>query len=219
MSGATEPAKSFTRRDHLLKVEEELRNRWEASKIFEVDAPDNSDNKLEPKFMATFPYPYMNGRLHLGHAFSLTKADFAIGYQRLKGKRALFPFAFHCTGMPIQAAANKLKREIENGDHLAVIQRYENPTPVEEVEEEVPAGETPAEGVEKEKIPGKFTGKKSKAVAKGAAGMYIYARLSSSFEMRSWFYLYTLSRHPNDSIRNYAQERYSCGRNSQLSRP
>jgi len=24
--------------------------------------------------MATFPYPYMNGRLHLGHAYSLTKA-------------------------------------------------------------------------------------------------------------------------------------------------
>ena len=23
-------------------------------------------------------------------------------YQRLKGKRCLFPFAFHCTGMPIK---------------------------------------------------------------------------------------------------------------------
>ena len=28
----------------------------------------------------------MNGRLHLGHAFSLTKADFAAGYHRLKGR-------------------------------------------------------------------------------------------------------------------------------------
>jgi len=27
--------------------------------------------------------------------------QFAVGYQRLKGKRCLFPFAFHCTGMPI----------------------------------------------------------------------------------------------------------------------
>ena len=32
----------------------------------------------------------------------------------MKGKRALFPFAFHCTGMPIQAAANKLRRELED---------------------------------------------------------------------------------------------------------
>lgn len=43
----------------------------------------------------------MNGVLHLGHAFTVLKAEFAIGYQRLLGKRALFPFAFHCTGMPI----------------------------------------------------------------------------------------------------------------------
>lgn len=28
----------------------------------------------KPKYMATFPYPYMNGRLHLGHAYSMTKA-------------------------------------------------------------------------------------------------------------------------------------------------
>ena len=33
--------------------------------------------------------------------------------QRLRGKRVLFPFAFHCTGMPIMASADKLKREME----------------------------------------------------------------------------------------------------------
>ena len=55
----------------------------------------------------------MNGRLHLGHAFTITKAEFAARFNRLMGKNVLFPFAFHCTGMPIQAAANKIKREIE----------------------------------------------------------------------------------------------------------
>lgn len=34
-------------------------------------------------------------------------------YHALKGQNAIFPFGFHCTGMPIQAAANKLKHEIE----------------------------------------------------------------------------------------------------------
>jgi leucyl-tRNA synthetase len=55
----------------------------------------------------------MNGRLHLGHSFSLSKAEFATGYERLKGKTTLFPFAFHCTGMPIKACADKLIHEIE----------------------------------------------------------------------------------------------------------
>lgn len=27
----------------------------------------------DEKFFGTFPYPYMNGLLHLGHAFSLSK--------------------------------------------------------------------------------------------------------------------------------------------------
>ncbi len=55
---------------------------------------------------------YMNGVLHLGHAFTLAKAEFAVRYQRLRGKRALFPFGFHCTGMPICASADKLKKEV-----------------------------------------------------------------------------------------------------------
>ena len=62
----------------------------------------------------TFPYPYMNGRLHLGHTFSLSKCEFGIGYQRLKGKQCLFPFGLHCTGMPIKACSDKLKRELED---------------------------------------------------------------------------------------------------------
>ena len=66
------------------------------------------------KFMTTFPYPYMNGRLHLGHTFTLSKSEFAVGFQRMMGKKCLYPFSFHCTGMPIKACADKLKREIED---------------------------------------------------------------------------------------------------------
>lgn len=83
---------------------------WEEEKVFEADPEDGRE-----KYLVTFPYPYMNGRLHLGHAFTITKADFMAGFQRLLGKNTLFPFAFHCTGMPIQAAANTLRRELEEG--------------------------------------------------------------------------------------------------------
>ena len=33
----------------------------------------------------------------------------------MKGKKVLFPFSFHCTGMPIAAAAKKLLVEYEEG--------------------------------------------------------------------------------------------------------
>lgn len=66
------------------------------------------------KYFVTFPYPYMNGRLHLGHTFTMSKCEFAVGYQRLKGKKCLFPFGLHCTGMPIKASADKIKRELED---------------------------------------------------------------------------------------------------------
>jgi len=40
----------------------------------------------------------MNGRLHLGHGFSMTKCDFNARYKSLAGFNVLFPFGFHCTG-------------------------------------------------------------------------------------------------------------------------
>lgn len=81
--------------------------------MYEIDAPKEPRKSPEEKFLCTFPFPYMNGRLHLGHTFSLSKCEFGVRYQRLKGKRVLFPFGFHCTGMPIKACADKLKREME----------------------------------------------------------------------------------------------------------
>lgn len=70
-------------------------------------------DETKEKFLTTFPYPYMNGKLHLGHLYSLSKADFYTYFMRLKGYNALFPFAFHCTGMPISASAYKLSQELK----------------------------------------------------------------------------------------------------------
>uniref|UniRef100_A0A3Q2T4B4 Leucine--tRNA ligase, cytoplasmic n=1 Tax=Fundulus heteroclitus TaxID=8078 RepID=A0A3Q2T4B4_FUNHE len=151
--------KGTAKLDYLRKIELEIQEKWEKEKAFESDAP-STIGETKNKYFVTFPYPYMNGRLHLGHTFSLSKCEFAVGYQSLKGKKCLFPFGLHCTGMPIKACADKLKREME---------LYGNPPQFPEEDEE-----------EKEKpkasdeiiIKDKAKGKKSKAVAKSGSSTY-----------------------------------------------
>ncbi|KAF9784634.1 hypothetical protein BJ322DRAFT_1204776 [Thelephora terrestris] len=110
------------KRDYLIDLEKRYQKKWEDDKVFHVDAPTPdllaglSPAEIKekyPKWFGNFPYPYMNGSLHLGHAFTISKIEFGAGYQRLLGKRALFPHGFHCTGMPIKAAADKIIREME----------------------------------------------------------------------------------------------------------
>ena len=72
-------------------------------------------DKTKKKFFGCFPYPYMNGKLHLGHAFTILKVDFECRYRKLIGYNVLFPFGFHVTGIPIYAAAKKLEKELTTG--------------------------------------------------------------------------------------------------------
>ena len=155
LSSVRRLAQDWTRRDQLLQIEEDVQQLWEEQKAYEVDAPDDAAASAE-KYFVTFPFPYMNGKLHLGHAFSITKAEFAVRFQRLQGKRALFPFGFHCTGMPIAAAALKLKECIAQRQKAE--EGEQKPKQASEAQSE--------DSSSNEGAPGVFKGKKSKAVAK-----------------------------------------------------
>lgn len=147
-------AKSNVKLNALLDIEKEIQTKWEAEKTFETEP----DSKSE-KYFVTFPYPYMNGRLHLGHTFCLSKCEFGVGYQTLKGKQCLFPFGLHCTGMPIKACADKLKLEMQDYG-------YPPKFPVEVAEVEV------VEQIKEFKIVDKSKSKKSKATAKAGNAKY-----------------------------------------------
>ncbi|KAK5119381.1 hypothetical protein LTR85_007737 [Meristemomyces frigidus] len=112
------------KRDTLIESEKKYQKAWAEQKIFEQDAPSLQDvpfhsvqpaelRERYPKYLATMAYPYMNGTLHAGHSFTASKLEFAVGWARMKGMRALYPQGYHCTGMPIKACADKLVREIE----------------------------------------------------------------------------------------------------------
>ena len=93
----------------MVDLEKKYQKEWEEARYFETDAPLDettlTPEELQakyPKWMGNFAYPYMNGSLHLGHAFTVSKVEFNAGFQRLLGKRVLFPLGYHATGMPIK---------------------------------------------------------------------------------------------------------------------
>lgn len=85
-------------------LEEKWKKRWNESKLFEANA-----KKGKKKFFATFPYPYMNSLLHIGHFYTLMRVEALCRYKRLQGYNVLFPQGWHCTGSPIEAAAQRIR--------------------------------------------------------------------------------------------------------------
>ncbi len=88
---------------------EKWAKRWDESKIFEADPIPG-----KPKIFVTFPFPYMNGPLHIGHGFTSTRVDVYARFKRMQGYNVLFPWAWHLTGEPIAGAAERVARGDES---------------------------------------------------------------------------------------------------------
>ena len=98
--------------------------RYEESGVFQAD-PDRRE-----KFFVTFPFPYMDGPLHVGHAYTVGRLDAMARYKRAKGYNVLFPWAWHWTGQPIAGEAKR----ISSGDESAIAPlRDVARVPVEEI--------------------------------------------------------------------------------------
>lgn len=164
------------KRDALIANERKYQEQWRQSHVFEANAPSTSEipfnsmpasaiREKHPKYFGCFAYPYMNGTIHAGHSYTISKTEFTAGFARLAGKRSLFPLGFHCTGMPIKACADKLVDDVKRFGN-----NFENY--VEESEDE-PNGVAvaPTEDMTKEDIT-KFSGKKSKAANKNVKAKY-----------------------------------------------
>ncbi|KAI1940343.1 cytosolic leucyl tRNA synthetase [Ophidiomyces ophidiicola] len=162
------------KRDTLIAIEKKYQAQWKEKKVFEVDAPSISEIPADslsaaelrvkhPKFYGTMAFPYMNGSPHAGHSFTASKIEFMTGVARMEGKRSLFPLAFHCTGMPIKACADKLVDDIKKFGKY-----FENYKEEDEVED---AASIPVATQAKED-PSKFSGKKSKAASKAVKLKY-----------------------------------------------
>ncbi|CZR52502.1 probable leucine--tRNA ligase, cytosolic [Phialocephala subalpina] len=164
----TKELKGTEKRDTLIAIEKKYQKKWQEDGVFQPNAPSTSDIPLHsispaelraqhPKFFGTMAYPYMNGTLHAGHTFCVSKIEFTAGFARMQGKRSLFPMGFHCTGMPIKACADKLVNEVK-----LFGTNFENYKEDETLEEKT---NTPTPSTHHEDVT-KFTAKKGKAASK-----------------------------------------------------
>lgn len=87
------------------QIEEKWRKRWEDAHLFEAD-PDPARKKM----LVTFPYPYMNGPLHVGHAFTAARVDAYARFKRMQGYNVLWPWAWHWTGQPLLGASQRVAK-------------------------------------------------------------------------------------------------------------
>jgi len=87
------------------QIEEKWRKRWADARLFEAD-PDPARKKM----LVTFPYPYMNGPLHVGHTFTASRVDAYARFKRMQGFNVLWPWAWHWTGQPLLGASQRVAK-------------------------------------------------------------------------------------------------------------
>jgi len=83
---------------HWLKV-------WNERRVFESESVPG-----RKKAFVTFPFPYMNGPLHIGHCFTATRVDVYARFKRMQGYNVLFPWAWHWTGESIPGMSYRLEQ-------------------------------------------------------------------------------------------------------------
>ncbi len=86
-----------------VKIAGKWQKKWEKGKVFHSEAGRGK------KYYVAIVYPYMSGLLHLGHLFTYTFSELVLRYKRMQGYNVLAKFAYHCTGTPILAAAQRVK--------------------------------------------------------------------------------------------------------------
>ncbi|MCW4005955.1 MAG: leucine--tRNA ligase [Candidatus Bathyarchaeota archaeon] len=89
----------------LKQIEAKWQEKWAAARLFEAD-PDPKRQKL----LVTFPYPYMNGPLHVGHAFTASRVDAYARFRRMQGFNVLWPWGWHWTGQPLLGASQRVAK-------------------------------------------------------------------------------------------------------------
>ena len=78
-------------------TETRLQRAWQEKGTYHFD-PDS----LAPVYSIDTPPPTVSGKLHLGHVYSYSHADFIARYRRMRGDNVYYPMGFDDNGLPTE---------------------------------------------------------------------------------------------------------------------
>ncbi len=100
------------------EAEPRLAQFWAEHDIYAFD-----DAGSGPTYTIDTPPPTVSGELHVGHCYSYSQADVLARFQRMRGKRVLYPMGFDDNGLPTERFVEKtLQRkatEMERAEFLS----------------------------------------------------------------------------------------------------
>lgn len=98
----TEKDKITIQKKDYKETEKDIWTFWEKEKLFSYNKEDK-----KPIFSVDTPPPTVSGRMHIGHAYGYTIADFIVRYYRKKGYNIFYPFGLDDNGIPTELLAEK----------------------------------------------------------------------------------------------------------------
>ncbi|MCR4335518.1 MAG: valine--tRNA ligase, partial [archaeon] len=86
-------------------IEQKWQKQWESDKVYSFDSKrDGSIYSIDT------PPPTVSGKMHLGHAFSYSQADFIARYKRMQGFNVFYPFGFDDNGLATERLVEKSRK-------------------------------------------------------------------------------------------------------------
>ncbi len=84
--------------------EEKWRRYWEEEGIYKFDFNNINEGKV---FSIDTPPPTVSGKMHMGHAFSYSQADFIARFKRMQGFNVFYPFGLDDNGLATERFVEK----------------------------------------------------------------------------------------------------------------
>lgn len=77
--------------------EKQWQKYWQENGVYKFDK-----NSAKPIYSIDTPPPTVSGKIHIGHIFSYSQAEFVARYKRMMGYNVFYPFGFDDNGLPTE---------------------------------------------------------------------------------------------------------------------